>query len=57
MRKRDGRPLACQQIFESYKVTGLAKEQPSFLKMNDINDISTFGTPEACAPAVRTLNK
>jgi hypothetical protein len=39
--------LACQQFLtESHKVTHLGNERPSFLDMNDINDISIFGTPD-----------
>jgi hypothetical protein len=31
---------------ECHEVTRLAKERASFLKINDINDISFFGTPD-----------
>jgi hypothetical protein len=40
--------LACQQIFEtkeSYIVNRFANKQALFLNLNDINDISFFGTP------------
>jgi hypothetical protein len=40
----DDHLLACQQILE--RETGLAKERPSFLKINDINVISLFGTSD-----------
>jgi hypothetical protein len=37
--------LACQQFLtESHIVTRLAIERALFLNMNDINDISFFGT-------------
>jgi hypothetical protein len=39
--------LACQQIFEKVPHSEtLAKERTAFLKVNDINDISFFGTPD-----------
>jgi hypothetical protein len=42
----DDRFLACQLIFEKVPHSGTqAKERASFLKVNDINDISFFGTP------------
>jgi hypothetical protein len=47
MQKRDDdHLLACQQIFEKVpRNDTLAKERASFLKVNDINDISFLGTP------------
>jgi hypothetical protein len=48
MPKRDGQPFTGQQFLTvSPKVTRLVSERASFLKMNDINDISFFGTPTA----------
>jgi hypothetical protein len=39
----DDHLLACQQIFEKeHKMTRHAKERASFLKINDINDISFY---------------
>jgi hypothetical protein len=45
-KEMDDHLLACQQIFEKvpHSVT-LANERASFLKVNDINDISFLGTP------------
>jgi hypothetical protein len=43
-KEMDDHLLACQQILE--RETGLAKERPSFLKINDINVISLFGTSD-----------
>jgi hypothetical protein len=41
----DDHLLACQQFLtESHIVTRLANERPSYFNMNDINDISVFGT-------------
>jgi hypothetical protein len=38
--------MACQQIFEEVPHSDtLAKEQASFLKVDDIDDISFLGTP------------
>jgi hypothetical protein len=34
------------KLKESHVVTRLAKERASNLKINDINDISVFGTPD-----------
>jgi hypothetical protein len=43
----DDHLLACQQFLtESHIVTHLANERASFLNMNDINDISFFGTSD-----------
>jgi hypothetical protein len=33
-------------LTESHEMTILAKERASFLKINDITDISCFGTPD-----------
>jgi hypothetical protein len=42
----DNHLLACQQFLkESHVVNRFAKELVPFLKINDINDISFFGTP------------
>jgi hypothetical protein len=42
----DDHLLACQQIIEKVPHSDtLAKERASFLKVNDINDISFLGTP------------
>jgi hypothetical protein len=39
--------LACQKIFEKVPHSDtLTKERAFFLKVNDINDISFFGTPD-----------
>jgi hypothetical protein len=44
MRKRDGQPFTgVSIIFEKVSIS-LTKGRPSFLKINDINDISFFGT-------------
>jgi hypothetical protein len=37
--------MAYQQILKKEPHTRLAKERASFLNINDINDISFFGTP------------
>jgi hypothetical protein len=43
----DDHLLACPQIFEKVPhIDTLAKERTAFLKFNDINDISFFGTPD-----------
>jgi hypothetical protein len=43
----DDHLLACQQIFEKVPHSDkLAQARASFLKVNDINDISFFGTPD-----------
>jgi hypothetical protein len=48
MRKRDGRPFTSVSInFEkSHEAIRLAIERESFLKINDINNISFFGTSD-----------
>jgi hypothetical protein len=47
MRKRDGRQFTgVNKFFKGHIVTRLAKERASFLKINNINDISFFGTPD-----------
>jgi hypothetical protein len=44
-KEKDNHLLVCQQFLkESHAVTRLANERASFLKINDINDISFFGT-------------
>jgi hypothetical protein len=47
-KEMDNHLLACHQIFERepHIVSRNAKERASFLKINDINDISFFGTPD-----------
>jgi hypothetical protein len=49
VRKRDGRQFISVNKFlkESHVVTSLAKERASFLKTNDSNNISLFGTPDS----------
>jgi uracil-DNA glycosylase len=47
MRKRDGRPFTGVSI--KFVKEWLAKERASFLKINDINDISLFGMSD-CRP-------
>jgi hypothetical protein len=48
MRKRNGRPFTGVNKFlkESHIVTSFAKERASVLKINDINAIYFFGTPD-----------
>jgi hypothetical protein len=45
--EKDGRPFpGVSIIFESVPVIRIAKERAAFLKINDFNDISFFGTSE-----------
>jgi hypothetical protein len=46
-KKMDDHLLACQSLLkESHIVICIAKERTSFLKINDFNDISFFGTSD-----------